>query len=652
MRLPVALKVASPDILHKSDVGGVLLGLSSEQEVHAGFRAIMDTIARRAPKAKVEGVTVQEMAPRGVEIIIGLLNDLAFGPTVMFGLGGVWTEVLRDISFRLVPLTREDARAMIREIRGASILSGYRDLPAADEDALVSLLLSASRMAEDLGDRLEAVDFNPIVVRGKEHWVVDARIILREERDRQSGRSRRVGADSSHLGRFFQARSVAVVGASATPGKIGYIVLDGLVNHDYRGRVYPVNPSHSEILGLPCYPSVKALPEPPELVVVTIPLPGVEGVIEECSDRGIRAVVVISGGGKELGGDSLEIETRIREKARTLGVRVVGCNCIGVFDGRSRLDTFFHTAERLTRPEYGPVSMITQSGTVGCAFLEAMVGTGVSRFVSYGNRIDVDEADLLSFLGRDPSTKVIVAYVEGFERGRDFFEAAREAAKRKPVLIYKAGRTARSGLASLSHTGFLGGSYAVARGAFEQCGVIATDSLEDLIVGARALCRLPRASGNRVATISNGAGTVVQAMDLLEEFGLEAATLSEGSVTRLKAVYPPFYLIGNPVDVTGSGTASDYRAGIRVLVDDPGVDIVMPWFVFQDTPLEETIVEVLAELSRSSPKPIVCGAAGGAYTDKMARALEEAGVPVFRTVRAWVMAARAVLPGPDTLHRD
>lgn len=652
MRLPVALKVVSPDILHKSDVGGVLLGLSSEQEVRTGFRTIVDTVAHRAPEATIEGVMIQEMAPRGVEIIIGLLNDPAFGPVVMFGLGGVWTEVLRDVSFRLVPLSREDALAMIREIRGAPILSGYRDSPAVDEDALVSLLLNASRMAQDLGDRLEAVDFNPIVVRGKEHWVVDTRVILREEGDRPRAASCRVGADPSQLERFFEAGSVAVVGASATLGKIGFIVLDGLVNHDYRGKVYPVNPSRSEILGLACYPSIRALPEPPELVVVTIPLAGVEGIIEECSERGVRAVVVISGGGKELGGDSLAVETRIREKARSLGVRVVGCNCIGVFDGRSRLDTFFHTTERLTRPEYGPVSMITQSGTVGCAFLEAMVGTGVSRFVSYGNRIDVDEADLLAFLARDPSTKVIVAYVEGFERGRDFFEAAKETVNHKPVLIYKAGRTDRSGLASLSHTGFLGGAYAVARGAFEQCGVIATDSLEDLIAGAKALSRLPRAAGNRVATISNGAGTVVQAMDLLDEFGLEAATLSDESVTRLTAGYPPFYLIGNPVDVTGSGTASDYDAGVRALVDDPGVDIVMSWFVFQDTPLEETIVEVLAELSRWSPKPIICGAAGGAYTDKMARALEEAGVPVFRTVRAWVMAARAVLPGPDTKHLD
>ncbi len=656
MRFPVALKVVSPDVLHKSDVGGVMLGLPSPVEVATGFRTISETVSRNVPGARIDGVMVQEMAPEGIEVIVGLLNDPAFGPAVMFGLGGVWTEVLRDFTFRLAPLTGEDARAMIHEIKGSRILSGYRGFPAADEETLVTLLVNAGRMARDLGDRLDSVDFNPIIIRGKEHWVVDARVILRPEGGRPAARlgslgaEPRRGADSSLVGRFFDAKSVAVVGASATPGKIGAIVLDGLVNGEYRGKVYPVNPSRSEILGVPCYPSVKALPEAPDLVVVTVPLGGVPELIEECAQRGVTNVVVISGGGKELGGESLEVESRIRVKARSLGVRVVGCNCIGVFDGRSRLDTFFHTAERLTRPEYGPVAMITQSGTVGCVFLEAMAGTGVSRFVSYGNRIDVDEADLLAFLADDPSTKVIAVYVEGFERGRDFCEAAMKTVRRKPVIVYKAGRTARSAQASLSHTGFLGGSYAVARGAFEQCGLISTDSMEELIAGAKALSRLPRARGNRIAAISNGAGTVVQAMDLLEAYRLEPATLSGESVSRLKAAYPPFYQVGNPVDVTGSGTASDYEAGIRALIDDPGVDLVMPWFVFQDTPLEERIVAVLSELTRGSSKPIVCGSAGGPYTRRIACALERAGVPVFLTVREWIMAARALLPGPDTKH--
>ena len=339
------------------------------------------------------------------------------------------------------------------------------------------------------------------------------------------------------------------------------------------------------------------------------------------------------------------MEAEIRHLSRDLGVRVIGPNCIGVFDGTTRLDTFFQPQQRMTRPSAGPVAMLSQSGTVGIAFLEDAASFGMSKFVSYGNRVDVDEADLLAFLGDDPDTGVIALYVEGFENGRGFLEAAGRVAKRKPVVIFKAGRTPSAARAALTHTGFFAGSYRVAEGAFRQAGLIAVDSYEELVAVSKALALQPRARGNRVAMIGNGIGTTVQALDILAAAGLELATLAPATILRLTEVYPSFYVVQNPLDVTGSGTSADYEIGIQALLDDPGVDIVMPWMVFQDAPLGDDIPEKLGRLNQAARKPILGAATGGPFTHRISAEIEAQGVPVFHSVRDWVAAARGLAPG-------
>jgi len=632
---PVALKILSPDIIHKTDVGGVQLNLRSGEEVEAAFQRIMKSVKSRCPQARIDGVSVEEMCVGGQEIIIGLLNDAQFGPSIMFGLGGVFVEVLEDVSFRVLPIAEKDAEEMVGETKGHKILDGYRGLPPVSREMLVDLLLKAAQMGIDLAPRLESVDFNPIMVWDREHRVLDVKILLRDEDKPIVERK----PNTAYLETFFRAKSVALVGASATPGKIGNAVLDSLAKHEYRGKVYPINPTREEVTGLKAYPSLSAVPEPVELVVVTVALSLVPEILGECASKGVHDVVIVSGGGKELGGEREELEATIKRLAREKEVRIIGPNCIGVFDSQSRLDTFFQLHERMARPQRGSIAMLTQSGTVGAAFMEAVCDIGLSKFVSYGNRVDVDEADLLAYLAQDPETKVIACYVEGFDDGRKFISTAREVAQRKPVVIFKAGRTKQAARASISHTGFFGGTYDLCRGAFKQAGLIAVDSLEELYAVAKALALQPPARGPRVAMISNGAGTMVQAMDLLEEHGLEMVPLAAGSIARLEKAYPSYYLAENPVDVTGSATSADYEIGIKVLLEDPNVDIVMPWFVFQDTPLGEDIVDIPGRLSQKYDKPILCGAAGGSYTERMSRSLEAEGVPVYHSVRDWMAAA-------------
>jgi len=635
---PVVLKIESPDILHKTDIGGVELGLDSEKAVRAAYRRILVAVEQHAPRARTEGMRVEEMVAGGFEIIIGLKRDAQFGPVIMFGLGGIFTELLDDVSFRVLPITQEDARQMVSETRGARVLQGYRGQAPVSPDLLVDLLLRAARFGLDLGDRLESADLNPVAVWRGEHRVLDAKVVVGERAAVEDMRA----PDTTHIETFFKARSVALVGASATPGKIGHAVLESLTEHEYRGEVFPVNPGKKSILGLETYPTLSHIRRPVELVVCTVDLALVPDLLRECASRDVHNLVVVSGGGKELGGDRATLEAEISGLARHLKVRVIGPNCIGVFDGTTRLDTFFQPHERMARPPAGPVAMMSQSGTVGIAFLEDMVSSGISKFVSYGNRVDVDEADLLSYLAEDPDTRVIAMYVEGFENGRAFLETARRAAAQKPVVIFKAGRTAAAARAALTHTGFFAGSYKVAEGAFRQAGLIAVDSYEELVAITKALALQPQAPGGRVAMIGNGVGTIVQALDILGGGGLSLATLAPQTVTRLAEIYPSFYVVQNPLDVTGSGTSADYEIGIEVLLGDPGVDIVMPWFVFQDAPLGTDIPEKLGRLNRAATKPILAAATGGSFTHRLSAEIESEGVPVFHNVRDWVAAARGL----------
>lgn len=634
---PVVLKINSPDIMHKTDIGGVRVGVANAQEVESAFSEIMDNASRHYPIENLNGVEVQEMVQEGVEIIIGLLQDPQFGMTMMFGLGGILTEILNDVSFRVLPITADDALAMIHEIKGHAILSGYRGAKPVSERMLVELLLQISSKGYENRHELEAVDLNPVVVWEDQYRVLDAKFY-----PKSTAQTQITNTNVDHLEKFFNAKSIAVIGASDTEGKVGYGVLDSLVNYEYQGKVYPVNPTHSEIMGIKTYPSLTAIPDQVELAIMTANIKFVPDVLSDCRAKGVHNLVVISGGGKELGGDKSFFEAELREKGKSADVRMIGPNCTGVFDGKSRIATFFQTQDRMARPKDGKVAYMTQSGTVGNAMLEDSRAFGVRNFVSYGNRIDVDEADLLDFWGNDPEIKVVGIYVEGFEKGRKFLDTVKRVSARKPVVIYKSARTELGAKTAASHTGNLGGSHKVVEGALRQSGAISVNAYDELISAVKVLALQPEAAGRRVGMISNGAGPMIQAIDYLTELGLTVPPLSESTVSHLLATYPPFYIVHNPVDITGSGTSEDYAVGIEALLEDPAIDIVMPWFVFVNNPITADIIEKLDEINRKAKKPIIIGAFGGEFSRKMMDAVEEIEIPVYTSVRDWVTAAHAI----------
>jgi len=635
---PLVAKIVSPQILHKTEVKGVKLGLQSQADAREAFR---DMHGRLAQRYKLKGVLLEKMVPSGAELIVGLQNDPQFGPIIMAGIGGIYTEVFKDVAFRVLPITGADALSMIEELKGKRLLEGFRGASPVSKPMMAEVLVNLGNLGADLAAYYESVDFNPVIFYERDYYVVDAKIILRETTDPHA--ISRAQPDSTSMDLFFNPKSIALVGASPETGKVGNSVLESLKR--FPGTVFPVNAKgYPEIMGIKAYRSLEEISEQIDLVVVTVDLKFVPDLLKQAATKSNHNFVVISGGGKELGGERAAIEAEVKRLSRELGIRIIGPNCIGIFNAANRLDCAFQGAKRMVRPKKGTVAFLSQSGTIGIAFMEASDTFGVSKMISYGNRSDVDEADMISYFSEESQTRVIGLYVEGFGDGRKFMNAAKRAIakNKKPIVVFKNGRTAVGAKQAASHTGSLGGSYGVVKGAMEQAGVISVDSYEELTSALKALNWQPVPKGSRVALVTNGAGPVITAIDNFERLGLQVAELSEQTLRTFKAHYPPTYIIGNPCDITGSATADDYRFAIQAFMEDPNVDILMPWFVFQDDPLEETIVDVLAAFQERAAKPMVIGAMGGPFTIGISQRIEDARIPVYHSAIEWVAAAGAL----------
>lgn len=634
---PVVAKIVSPSIYHKSAIGGVKLGIKNKRELSEAYRSLIQIADHKG--VKDARIIIQKQAPPGLEVMVGATTDRQFGKVVMLGSGGVYAELYEDVTFRLAPISRTDGEEMLKELNLYKAFQGFRSLGSYDQEAVIDLLLKVSRLITE-NKEVNQLDLNPVIVYGKGMWAVDVKGILSESvepEDRQP--------DVRNIRYLFEPRSVAVVGASGTPGKIGYEVLKSVLLHGYKGKVYPVNPSKKQVCGLKCYSSVGEIPDIVDLAIFAISPEFVPETLEQCGGKGVKAVIVISGGFKEQGEKGREAERSLIATAKSIGVRVIGPNCMGVFDGFSRLDTFFQPLERMARPGPGPVAFITQSGTFGCTILDwaAEQGIGISRFVSYGNRSDVDEADLLQFLAEDPKTKIIAMYVEGLGDGRKLFNTARRITPLKPVVALKAGRTALGAKTAMTHTGWLAESYRVTKSALKQAGVIEVEGIQQLFDVVKALVKQPLPKGDKIAMITNGAGPCVMASDEIARLGLKLATPCRETLNELRRALPRYCQItGEIVDLTGSATSKDYEAAMELLLSDGNVDALMVFFVFADAPLDESVLETVPKMMKYG-KPIIGCASGGVYARRMSRALESKGIPVYETPERAVAATYALV---------
>ena len=449
---------------------------------------------------------------------------------------------------------------------------------------------------------------------------------------------------------FFDPESIAVVGASRKPGKPGHVIVKNLLEGRRSGllkaEIYPVNPNAEEILGLRCYPSLLDVEGDVELAVFAIPAEAVPSVMEDAAEKGVKGAIIISGGFSEMG--RCDLEERVVEIASKAGIRIVGPNCMGIYDPYTGLDTMFIPVSReiggrsmqvLPRPGRGYIAFVSQSGAFGGAALDYLAGKGlgISKFVNLGNRCDVDEADLLEYLLEDPNTLVVSLYVEGFRDGRKFMKAASEFSLRKPIVAFKAGRTEAGARAALSHTGSLAGSDRICSAAFKQCGVVRAYGMKELFNMAKALLMQPPARGPNVAILTDGGGAGVMAADECEARGLNVVELSEGTLRRFEEMrrtgrIPAFAPYRNPVDLTGSVTDEMLTECLEVLLEDEVVDGVVAIPLHAPPALTDRFVDGIARVSRRFDKPVVvCDIGEGEMATYVRGRFDELGVPAYET---------------------
>ncbi len=431
------------------------------------------------------------------------------------------------------------------------------------------------------------------------------------------------------LDSFFNARSVAIIGVSRDPNKVGHVIFRNFVDGGYQGKVFAVNPNAEDIIGHKSYASVLDIPEPIELAIVAVPAQVVPKVLEECGKKRIQNVIIDSAGFKEVGNQKLE--ALLENVIKKYKLRVIGPNSLGVFDAYSKIDSLFLPRFRMSRPKEGVISFVCQSGAVGSSVVDLATseGHGFAKFVSYGNAVDVDESDLIEYLGNDEKTKVICLYIEAVKDGRRFLEVCKKVSKKKPIIAIKGGVTEAGAKATLSHTGSLAGSAEIYFGVFKQAGIIHAENLEDMFDFAKILEKCIPPKGGKLMIITNGGGYGILAVDAASKNGTELAELLKETKKELGKQLPPIINITNPLDLVGDATSARYRLCIDACMKDKNVD-VMVIIVLVQTPLIATdIVDVLVEANDLKKKPVVVVSAGGEYTEVMRRNLEENGIPTY-----------------------
>lgn len=432
---------------------------------------------------------------------------------------------------------------------------------------------------------------------------------------------------TSSLDPFFNARGVAILGASTNPTKLSFGIVENLLSHQYKGGIYPVNPNTNEVLGLKAYPTILDVPDPVDLAVVVLPSTVILETLEDCGRRGIRAVVIITGGFKEVGESGAKLEAEGLAIAKRYGMRIIGPNCVGTMDINSGLNTTFIKG----MPVSGPIGFISQSGAVCGGVVDLIVDTniGFSHFASLGNEMDVSETDVIEYMEDDPNVKVIAMYIEGIMNGPRFLDVARRVTRKKPIVFLKAGRNDAGAKAVSSHTGSLAGSYASYQAALEQAGVIEVDTIADLFNVAWALGTQPLPKNNRAAITTNAGGAAALAADSLDRGGFQLAVIPAEIQSQLRTKLNPAAQVSNPVDMLGSVTPEDYLWSLGKLDQTHAVDVLVPILVPQALVNTKGVAEAWIAVAKNSQKTVLTCLMGNHSTGEAVKLLNQHGVPVF-----------------------
>jgi acyl-CoA synthetase (NDP forming) len=562
---PAVLKGLGSRLMHKTEKGLVRLNLKNMEDIRNAAVQV-----KEAAGEDLEGFLIQPMLEGKREFVAGLFHDEQFGAAIMFGLGGIFTEVISDVVFRLAPIDENEAGKMIDEIQAQKFLGTFRGEKAPDREAIIKTLLGLSRIGIEVPD-IKEIDINPLLVTtGGEVKAVDALVILGKKADSSMTP---LPVDPKEIGHLFYPKSIAFIGASAEVSKWGQLMFTNVVAGHYQGEIYLVNPKGGEIAGRVVFKSVIEIPGPVDLAVITVPAARVLSILPELKKKKIKDVLLISSGFGETGAQGKVLEAELVKQARENGILILGPNTMGICNPYISL----YCTGTHVRPRAGSTVLVAQSGNLGTqllAFAEKEA-IGIRAFSGSGNEAMITIEDYMEGFEVDELTKTVVLYIESIKNGRRFFEAATRVGKKKPIIALKGGRTRAGAHAAASHTGAMASNIKVFEAACRQAGIVRAENPMDLLDLSAAFSSLPLPKGKKIAIITLGGGWGVVGSDLCVENGLEVPVLPEEMVSRISKWLPSFWSHANPVDLVAEMNTEIHIAIVEELLQWDECDAVI-----------------------------------------------------------------------------
>ncbi len=622
---PLVIKALVPELIHKSDRDAVRVGIENETTLLKTTRELWKLFPDTP-------LLVEQMVKPGVELITGLINDEHFGPCLMIGTGGVFTEVFQDVDFLMIPADLSDFLRVLTGLKGYKLLTGFRGKPPYDIDKVVNALSSLAQFGIEAAGYYETVDINPLVVNESGAKALDVKIVLKSLFAPATLDSSLPPTDYLH--HFFAPESVAIIGASSAPTKPGNVVIRNILANGYEGKLYLVNPKGGDILGLPVHPSIASLPEEIDLAIIIIPAKDTPQALREVASKGIKHVVLSAGGFAEVDEYGAQIQRELTNIIQDKKIHVLGPNTSGHISTPHKFTSSFFPLGKIRQ---GKVSYIAQTGNFATHTMKYILtgeGFGVSRVFGLGNKIDVEESQALQFLGDDPETNAIVMYLESIKYPRRFLKVAREVTRRKPVVMLRGGSTEAGKHAAVAHTAAMAAEDRPVDGMLRQAGIVRIWDYTHLILAGKALSMVPLPKGNRVSFLAPSGAMLVVLSDLCTRLGLSVPDLGQEALHRIQEISPPYIRMRNPVDIWAAvsvkGIEFAYREGMEAVLKDPNIDAVIPILMLtRETGMPN--FDFIVDLMKKYPeKPIMVSFSGDKKCiDECREFLEPKGIPTF-----------------------
>ncbi|MBU2511500.1 acetate--CoA ligase family protein [bacterium] len=595
---PVVLKGLGSTLLHKTERGIVHLNLVDTASVEQAATLIQEEVGE-----ELEGFLVQPQVKGKREFVAGMFRDRQFGPVILFGLGGVFTEAFSDVSLRLAPIDEIDIEEMLNEVKAKSLLGAFRGEQAADRTQLVKTLLGLSRLSLEQTDIAE-IDINPLIVGPNGSISAVDALIIKEDSPAKQDYS--IPVTPASIEYFFHPKPIAFIGASGTVGKWGYNLPMNTLSGKFESEVYLVNPRGGTIAGRKVYKSVEEIPGNVDLAVVTIPAAKVLDLIPQLQRKKIKDVLLITSGFGETGVDGKSLEKELVKKAREAGILILGPNTMGICNPHIHL----YCMGVHVQPPAGSTAILSQSGNMGVQLLAFahQQGIGIRGFCGSGNEAMLTIEDFLNAFELDDLTETVVIYMESVKNGRRFFESAKRVSKKKPVILLKGGQSGAGNLAASSHTGAMTSDSKTFDAMCKQTGIIQVNQSLELLDLAASFSSLPLPKGNRVAIMTLGGGWGVVTADLCEYFGLEVPALTPELMERIDKILPPYWSRVNPIDLVGENDPSLPKTVLEELMKWDGCDAIINLGIIGKRVMAEHLFQSMISSDPSYTKEFIEGA--------------------------------------------